>query len=110
MGRTVFIAVRFFLKIFIKSSKLLCTVNKETIYKEHCIFLLFVTFCRTVFKILYRSELIQNLSRSRWFIMADNEKNQQQQETLVLLVSLRFFRIGLTMLGKELFGHTIHGV
>lgn len=110
MGRTVFIAVRFFLKIFIKSSKLLCTVNKETIYKEHCIFLLFVTFCRTVFKILYRSELIQNLSRSRWFIMAENKKNQQKQETLVLLVSLRVFCIGLTMLGKELLGHTIHGV
>ena len=30
-------------------------------------------------------ELIQNLSRSRWFIMAENERNQQKQGTLVLL-------------------------
>ena len=42
--------------------------------------------------------------------MAENEKNQQKQETLVLLVSLRVFCIGLTMLGKELLGHTIYGV
>ena len=42
--------------------------------------------------------------------MADNEKNQQQQGILVLLVSLRFFRIGLTVLGEELLGHTVHGV
>ena len=42
--------------------------------------------------------------------MADNEKNQQQQGILVLLVSLRFFRIGLTVLGEELLGHTVYGV
>lgn len=34
--------------------------------------------------------------------MADNEKNQQKQESLVLLVSLGF-RIGLAMLGEERF-------
>lgn len=42
--------------------------------------------------------------------MADNEKNQQQQEVLVLLVSLRFFRIGLAVLGEKLLSHTVHGV
>lgn len=42
--------------------------------------------------------------------MADNEKKQQQQGILVLLVSLRFFRIGLTVLGEKLLSHTVHGV
>ena len=42
--------------------------------------------------------------------MADNEKNQQQQEILVLLVSLRFFRIGLAVLGEKLLGHTVYGI
>ncbi len=57
-------------------------------YRSNCsegIFWAFVTFCRTIFKILDRSELIQNLSGSRWFIMAENERNQQKQGTLVLL-------------------------
>lgn len=42
--------------------------------------------------------------------MADNEKNQQQQGILVLLVSLRFFRIGLAVLGEKLLGHTVYGI
>lgn len=42
--------------------------------------------------------------------MADNEKNQQQQGILALLVSLGFFRIGLAVLGEKLLGHTVHGV
>ena len=37
---------------------------------------------------------------SRWFIMADNEKNQQKQETLVLLVSLGTIRFIFLLTGQ----------
>lgn len=42
--------------------------------------------------------------------MADNEKNQQKQETLVLLASPRVFCHRLTLLGEKLFGYTDHGI
>lgn len=40
---------------------------------------------------------IHNSFISWCFIIADNEKKRQKQEALVLLVSFRFFRIGLTV-------------
>ena len=42
--------------------------------------------------------------------MAENERNQQKQGTLVLLASLRVFRFGPGLAGESLLDHTVHGV
>lgn len=42
--------------------------------------------------------------------MAENERNQQKQGTLVLLASLRVICFRLTLLGEKPFGYTDHGI
>ena len=50
---------------------------------------------------------IHNSAITRWFIISEYEKNQQKQEDLVPLVSLRFCPFPVC---EELADHAVHGM